>query len=207
MPKFPRKEIEVQELVHRMIQGYTGNPGIFTNADIAGLQALLTAYETAKDDQDAKEALLHLATDLKDVSLHDMEGKMRDQLKQSEVDVGADPEKLELIGWGPRGAPTAITAPGQVRLLEILSEGAGTLKLDWKSPESGTGGPVRTYKIERREEPAAGQPMGEWHEAGLAFVTEVFLSGQPRGVQMEYQVVGMNSAGAGPASNVVAAVL
>ena len=207
MPKFPRKELEIQELVHRMIQGYTDDPAIFPNADIPGLQALLTAYETANNDQEAKQAVFHLATDVKDVALHAMEVKMRDQLKQSEVDVAANKEALELIGWGPRATPAPTVPPGQVRVLQIVSEGPGTLKLDWKAPDPATGGPVRTYKMERREEPAAGQPMGAWHEAGLAFVTEAFLSGQPRGLQMEYQVIGLNNAGEGPASNIVAVVL
>jgi len=139
--------------------------------------------------------------------LHDMETKMRTQLKQSEVDVAANKDALELIGWGPRAAPTPTVPPGQVRLLEIVSEGPGTLKLDWKWPDPATGGPVRTYKIERREKPAPEQPLGEWHEAGLAFVTEAFLTGQPRGLQMEYQVIGLNTAGDGVPSNVVAVVL
>jgi len=207
MPKFPHKEMEVLGLAHRMIAGYTDNPGIFTNADIPGLQALVTAYEAAKDDQETKQAVLHIATELKDVALNDMEVKMNDQLKQSEVDVAANEEALELIGWGPRATPVPTTPPGQVRVLEIVNEGPGTLKLDWKSPDPATGGPVKTYKIERREEPAPGQPMGAWHEAGLAFVTEVFLTGQPRGLQMEYQVIGLNTAGEGPASNIVAVVL
>ena len=207
MPRFPKKEIEIQELAHRMIQGYTDDPAVFPHSDVPGLQALMTAYETARGDQEAKQAILHLATDVKDVALHAMEVKMRDQIKQSEVDVGANQGKLELIGWGPHATPTPTAPPGQVRVLQIVSEGPGTLKLDWKAPDPATGGPVRTYKIERREEPVPDQPLGAWHEAGLAFVTEALLTEQPRGLKMEYQVIGLNNAGEGPASNIVAVVL
>lgn len=37
--------------------------------------------------------------------------------------------------------------------------------------------------------------------------TEITLTGQPRGVQLEYVVVAMNKAGDGPPSNPVMAVL
>ena len=207
MPIFPRKEIEIQDLAHHMIHGYTDNPALFPNADIPGLQTLLTEYEALKADKEAKEAAFHQANDLKDVGLRELELKMRDQIKQSDVDVGKNKHALEIIGWGSRAEPTPTRPPGQVRVLKIVSEGPGTLKLDWKWPDTATGGPVKTYMVERREEPAPGQPMGAWHEAGLAFVTEASLSEQPRGLQMEYQVIAINAAGEGPASNIVAVVL
>ncbi|HUX65527.1 MAG TPA: fibronectin type III domain-containing protein [archaeon] len=207
MAKFPKREIEVQDLAHRMVQGYTDNPSIFTHADIPGLQALLTAYEGQKVDQEAKAAVFHLASDLKDVALHDMEVKMRDEIKQSDVDVGANKQELDLIGWGPRAAPTPTVPPGQVRVFECLMQGPGTVRFDWKPPEHATGGPVRTYKIERREQIASAQEFTAWHEAGIAFATEAMLSDQPRGIRMEYQVVGVNAAGDGLSSNVLPVVL
>jgi len=206
MPRFPKRELEIQELAHRMVQGYTDNPTIFTNADIAGVQALLTDYETKKDDQDEKQAIAEIATGQKDIALHAMEVKMREQLKQSDVDVGANKDNLDLIGWGPRATPTPSTPPGQVRMLESVMQGAGTLKLDWKCPEAATGGPVRTYKVQRRVATGEGT-FGPWEQAGIAFETEVFLSGQPQGIQMEYQVVGVNAAGEGVASNTIDVVL
>ena len=207
MPKFPRKEIETQDRAHRMLEGYLNNPSVFPNADVAGLQAVLAEYETMKADQEAKAAAYRMATEAKNGALQGLERKMRDQFKQSEVDVGADVGELEIIGWGPRAKPVPTPPPGQVRMLRIVKEGAGTVKLGWKAPDPAMGGPVRSYKVERREEPGPGQSYNEWHEVGTAFVTEVSLTGQPRGLQMEYQVLGANSAGEGKASNVVDVVL
>ena len=207
MPLFPRKEIEVQNLAHHMIAGYTDKPAMFPNADVAGLQAVLAEYEAKKSKQEETEAKHHLATKAKNGALLGLERKMRDQFKQSEVDVGADVGELEIIGWGPRAKPAPAAVPGQVRMLRIVEEGVGTVKLVWKAPDRAMGGAVQTYKIERREEPGPGQSYTEWHEVGTAFVTEVSLTGQPRGLQMEYQVLGGNSAGEGKASNVVDVVL
>jgi len=207
MPLFPRKEIEVQNLAHHMIAGSTDKPAVFPNADVAGLQAVLAEYEAMKVEQEEAEAKHHLATKAKNGALQVLERKMRDQFKQSEVDVGADVGELEIIGWGPRAKPAPAAVPGQVRMLRIVEEGVGTVKLVWKAPDRATGGVVRTYKIERREEPGPGQSYTEWREAGLALATEVSLTDQPRGLQMEYQVVGVNSAGEGKASNVVDVVL
>jgi len=207
MPIFPKKESEIWELARRMIAGYMDRPGVFPHADVAGLQAMLAEYEAMKVERDEAEARYHLATDAKNGALRGLELKMRDQLKQSEVDVGREVAELDIIGWGGRAKRTPVAPPGQVRRLQVVEEGAGTLKLAWDAPDRAMGGGARTYRVERREEPGPGQSYTEWHEAGTTFKTEVSLTGQPRGVQMEYQVIGLNWAGEGKASNVVDVVL
>ena len=62
----------------------------------------------------------------------------------------------------------AATTPEQPRSLEAVTQGAGTLVLDWKAPAAGSGGVVRTYVVERREQPAGGGAFGDWQQAGIA---------------------------------------
>ena len=122
------------------------------------------------------------------------------QLKQSEVDTAADPEKLELIGWGRK-------APGQPRNLDPMIQGPGTLFLDWKPQAGGTGGPVRTYLIERREQPGGGGNFTEWHQVGIALEGELYMTDQRRGQQPEYRVMAVNNRGQSTPSNTVPFVL
>jgi len=132
---------------------------------------------------------------------------MRDELKKSEVDVGSDSEKLEYIGWGPKAPPTPADPPGQPRNLDPVVQGPGTLFLDWKPPVRGSGGAVRTYVIERREQPAGGGAFGSWAQVGIALETESTLIDQPRGPQLEYRVKAVNAGGESVPSNTAAVVL
>jgi len=132
---------------------------------------------------------------------------MRAELKKSEVDVGADSEKLEYIGWGPKAPPSPADPPGQPRNLDAAMQGAGTVLLDWKAPARGSGGQVRTYVIERRQQPEGGGEFGQWQQTGIALESETTLMNQPRGVQLEYRVKAVNTGGESLPSNTVAVVL
>nr|VFJ68443.1 MAG: hypothetical protein BECKFW1821B_GA0114236_11445 [Candidatus Kentron sp. FW] len=59
------------------------------------------------------------------------------------------------------------------------------------------------YKVLAREK----IPGNEWKSQDTAMSTEITLTGQPRGKELEYCVVAMNKAGEGPESNPVMAVL
>ena len=78
--------------------------------------------------------------------------------------------------------------------------------LDFKAPARGSGGNVRTYVIERRQQPEGGE-FGNWRQAGIALETEASLMNQPRGVQLEYRVKAINTGGESVPSNSVAVVL
>ncbi len=132
---------------------------------------------------------------------------MGTQLKQSEVDTKADPEKLEYIGWSPKSPAHPANVPGQPRNLETVVQGPGTIFLDWKAPARGSGGPVRTYVIERREQPNGGGEFSAWTQVSIAIESEITLGGQPRGPQMEYRVKAVNGSGESVPSNTVAVVL
>ncbi len=207
MPRFPKKETDVVALADAMIAGYTANPTIFTSADTVGLSAALDAFTTSKHDQTDKAALAQLATEAKDLKLDDLEGVMVNQLKLSEVDTADNPEQLTLIGWGPKATPTASTPPGQPRNLDPVIQGPTTVFLDWKAPARGTGGSVRSYLVERREQPEGGGEFNEWHQVATALESEITVTDQPRGVQLEYRVIAVNVGGASVPSNSVDVVL
>jgi len=207
MPNFPRKEADVVALANAMVAGYGAHAADFPSADALGLTTSLGDYNTAKTAQTDALAAAQVATETKNIKLNDLEDVMTDELKKSEVDVGSDSEKLEYIGWGPKAPPTPADAPGQPRNLDPVVQGPGTLFLDWKPPARGSGGTVRTYIIERREQPAGGGEFGDWAQVAIALETEATLTNQPRGPQLEYRVKAINVGGESVPSNTAAVVL
>ena len=144
MPKFPTRESDVLALAEGMIAGYLDNPTVFPTANPTELQAKLDAFDAAKKDQTEKQAMAVVATEVKDAALVALEAFMTTQLRQSEVDTKADPALLNLIGWGPKKPAQPSDPPGQPRLLEAVVQGQSSILLDWKAPQRGSGGTVRT---------------------------------------------------------------
>ncbi|HEG44027.1 hypothetical protein LCGC14_1507900 [marine sediment metagenome] len=207
MPRFPKREADILALVQAMIGGYSAHPGDFPSSIIFALLVSRGGYITAKNDQIEALAAAQVATDEKDTALAALVEVMKAELKKSEVDVGDDSEKLEYIGWGPKAPPSPSDPPGQPRNLDAVVQGAGTVLLDWKAPARGSGGTVRTYVIERRDQPEGGGEFGSWAQAGIALESETTLMNQPRGPQLEYRVKAINTGGESVPSNTVAVVL
>ncbi len=207
MPKFPKREADILALVQAMIDGYTAHAGDFPSNIVFLLWATRGGYIAAKDAQIEAMAAAQIATDEKDTALAGLAQKMKAELKKSEVDVGDDSEKLEYIGWGPKAPPSPADPPGQPRNLDAVVQGAGTVLLDWKAPARGSGGTVRTYVIERREQPEGGGEFGNWSQAGIALESETTLMTQPRGPQLEYRVKAINTGGESVPSNTEMVVL
>jgi hypothetical protein len=63
------------------------------------------------------------------------------------------------------------------------------------------GGAVSAYKVQRRK------TGGDWSDVGTAVNSEITLNNQDTGVELEYQVVAVNTTGDGLASNIVRVVL
>ncbi len=91
--------------------------------------------------------------------------------------------------------------PSQPGLLRIVAEGPGLLSLAWDS--AGSGGIVRNYIVERKEQVAG----AEWSLVGTSLNNESNLTDQPQMTSLEYRVKAVNVTGESPASNSVAAVL
>ena len=130
---------------------------------------------------------------------------MKNDLKVSEVDTVDDPAKLAEIGWGPRQQPQPIEAPGQPTNLHPTAEGPGDIWLEWDKPA--TGGIVRNYVIERRQQPQGGGNFGLWEVVGTSLNNQINMQEQPRGIQMEYRVKAVNITDESTPSNTSAVVL
>jgi len=206
MPIFPKREPDILALCQAMIAGKTAHPAMFPSLNVGILIIGRADYEGAKTAQIEAIAHARVAGDQKDTALAALAEKMKAELKKSEVDVGGDSEKLEYIGWGPKAAPSPADPPGQPRDLEALAQGNGSVELDWKGPARGSGGAVRTYVIERRQQPTGGE-FGDWSQASIALESQAILMNQPRGPQLEYRVKAINTGGQSPPSNTVGVVL
>ncbi len=211
MPTFPTKEANVVVLVETMIAGYTAHaadfPSIDPLTDLVALQAALDGYQADRNSQEDARAQAKIATVTKDGKLDVLTELIKNDLKLSEVDVADDPEKLTQIGWGPRQDPQPVEAPGQPANLHPVAEGQGMLWLAWDSPATDSGGPIRNYIIERREQPVGGGEFGTWAIEGTALNNEINLLDQPRGPQLEYRVKAVNPGGESTPSNTSAVVL
>jgi hypothetical protein len=207
MAKFPKRQADIEALALAMIYGYWNHAADFPSADFSPWSPEYSTYNTAKNAQTEALAAAQVATEQKNAKLAVLIEVMKDELKKSEVDAGADSEKLEYLGWGQKASPSPADPPGQPRNLDAIIQGANTVLLDFKAPARGSGGNVRTYVIERRQQPEGGGEFGEWQQAGIALESETTLMNQPRGVQLEYRVKAVNTGGESLPSNTVAVVL
>ena len=205
MPVFPKTEAEVVALAEAMVAGYTAHAADFPSVTVATLSTALSTFQTNQQSQINAKSQAQIATETKDDKLDDLVELMKNDLKVSKVDVAADPEKLTEIGWAPRQQPQPVPLPGQPDELHPTAEGPGDVWLAWISPASG--GLVRNYIIERREQPAGGGNFGEWNVIGTSLGNDIHLIEQPRGIQMEYRVKAANVSGESTPSNTAAVVL
>lgn len=206
MPRYPTQQAQILTLAEAMINGYTEHAALFPNADTPLLQSLRDAYNTTANAQTEAMAAAQLATKAKQAALTQLQTVIKRQLKQSQIDTAGNPENLNYIGWGPRTTAQSIEAPGQPLALKSIDEGAGTLLIKWKRPARNSGGPVRTYIIERRELTKDGK-ADEWRQAAISLETRAKLKDQPRSSQLEYRVKAVNKTGQSASSNVIAVVL
>jgi len=206
MPKFPKREADIVALAEQMVAGYTAHAGDFPSVTVADLQAELTNYKAVKQAQEDLKGQTQIATAAKDEDLNDLVEQMKNDLKKSEVDSADVPQNLYEIGWGPRSEPQPIEAPGTPINLHPIAEGQGTVWLVWDKPASDSGGAVRNYIIERRDQQENGQ-FGPWILTETTYNTEINLSGQPEAVRVEYRVKASNTAGESMPSNSISVFL
>ncbi len=202
MARFPKAEPEIAALAEAMITGLTSNAVLYPAPPVAvlDLTAAKTAYITALNAAIAAAAAAEAATTTKDDVLEDLTDAMKSDIRYAENTVDFDDDKLKLIGWAGKKAPTPLAIPGQTRLLEAPRQGDGWVFLDWKAPIDG--GVPAAYKVMRRERPA-----GAWEDIATAVITEATLVEQPKGKELEYRIIAVNKAGDGEPSNTEMVVL
>ena len=206
MPTFPKREPDVVALAEAMVAGYTAHAADFPSVTVATLTTALTNYKNQRQTKENAESQAQIATVTKDEKLDMLTELMKNDLKVSEVDTTADPEKLYEIGWAPRAQPSPIDAPGSPTELHPTAEGQGLLWLEWTKPAADAGGPVRNYIIERRDQ-QTDKTFGPWTLAQTTYNTEINLTEQPIDVRVEYRVKAVNLGGESMPSNSAAVTL
>lgn len=196
MPRFPTKEMDIIALAQLVANGIKANPTDFPNAPATptSIETLLTGYfDKAEEVQLAKAAETEKIQEKSDI-LQDIIAETKADIGYAELVAKGDNAMLEKIGWGTRAAPTALQPPGQCRFLEIIGQGDGWVQIDWKEPIGG--GRVAAYKVQRSQNGTS------FTDTATAMESEALLVNQPAGKYI-FQVVAVNKAGTGLASNTI----
>ncbi len=195
MPVFPTSESEINALAQQMLGGYSLHAGDFPHVRRNTLLNRHRSYQLAARLLEQRLALWRSARAARKDSFAELKRVMKECLKLSQVDTTAAPEKLSLIGWGPRRGDTALTAPTAPRNLRIQVTAADSVRLTWQAPAAAShAGPVYNYLIERREL-LPQQTPGPWQLITTTYQTTITLPGQPRGAELQYRVKAANPAG------------
>jgi hypothetical protein len=196
--RFPDAEPEIAALAMVLIQGLRNSPEDFPAPPVPPdpLQQSLDQYNEARTAAVAAEAAARDQVAAKNRALEQLADNMRLDLKYAEVAAKQTPERLAVLGWGPRRDPRNVEPPGVVRGLGIKSQGDTWFVLDWKAPA--TGGTPAAYHIERRR-----RDSDEWEEVAHAIASEELLTEQEPGVELQFRVYAENRAGEGERSPVV----
>lgn len=196
MPEFPRKKTEQLILAARVGAGIAANPVDYPSPefDTTVLNQHLADSTVSIADRQAKEAAAKLALEVENGHVADAAEETKRLLRLAEAKYPNDAAKLQELGWDAHSEPKSMP-PGQVRALHAVSQGAGTVHLDWKAPiKTAETGPVAVYIVQRqtRDENthAPIEEFGQWQ--ALSYETETVLLGQPRGVEIRYQVIASN---------------
>jgi hypothetical protein len=195
--KFPKTKNEILALAQTVNNGLKANTTIFTrpSTETSVMDTDLAAHMAKRDEITAAEALVRQLYEDDAEILERIEDGTKSNLKYVESIAKGDAGTLALVGWGVPSARTALEKPAECRALEIVGQGDGWLQIDWKEPIGG--GKVASYIVERSEDGVT------FVEAKTETVSESILLNQPKGKKLIYQVVGINKAGKGMASNTV----
>jgi hypothetical protein len=202
--RFPYREPEILRLATDIAAGLAANAEEFPAAPYSpeDFETALSTHDGNREAQFMSRAAAMQATAAKDESLGVIADMSKSVLRYAENHTRCNDSTLRLLGWGRRRARTQTVKepPGQARTLEIIREGPDWVYLDWKEPMDG--GQVAAYRLQRRK-----REGGDWTDVGMSVDSEITLNGQDTGIEYEYRVMAVNSAGESPASNIVRAVL
>ncbi len=205
MPRFPKNQADIVALAELINAGLKDNPAIFPAPPVSWLMIRIkkVQFVGVRGLALSASAAAEEAITAKDEALQELIEAMKADIRYAENTVDFDDDKLKLIGWAGKKAPTALPAPGQSRLLEAPKQGGGWVFLDWKQPADG--GKPAAYKVQRRV--GGGGPDGAWADVATAILSEITLVDQPEKTEIEYRVIAINKAGEGTPSNTVLVVL
>lgn len=202
MARFPIQQASVLQLAEAMGAGLAANAAVYPAPPVAAadLAAQLSACRSAFEAVAAARAAYDLALAQKDEQLVRLTGMMKKDLRYAENTTGFDDDKLKMLGWAGKKAPSAMAVPGQVRKLRAVEQGTDCVTLRWIAPVDG--GKPAAYEIFRRD-----GTSDAWAHVGVSMTTTLQLPDQPRHIDLEYRVTALNKTGSGPVSNTVTVVL
>ncbi len=197
MPKFPQDENKIIDLANNVIAGMTADTTTFPNPPTkpSDLQTLVDQYNAKNNEIQMAKADWMQKTQDKNEILEQITDATRDDIDYAQIMAKDDNAKLEQVGWSVRAAPNALQSPGQCRAFEIIGQGDGWVRFDWKEPSDG--GKVAAYKIQRSEDGV------NFTDAATVTESEGAVFNQPTSAKLIYQAVALNRAGVGLASNTV----
>ncbi|MCK5270176.1 MAG: hypothetical protein KAJ46_05295, partial [Sedimentisphaerales bacterium] len=110
MPRFPKKEAEVQPLAMSIVLGLWNNQPVYPNppVDVFTLFGKMNLYINAKNSTIAAQAAAEAATTAKDEKLADLIDAMKPDLRYAENVTKFNDDKLKLIGWAGKKAKTPL---------------------------------------------------------------------------------------------------
>ncbi len=201
MPRFPENEAVTIILAQLVAKGITDNPAVFPNPPVvpSSVTTGITAYNAKVGEIQANDAQGRLLVQEKNTMYNAVRRYTRDLIDYAQIIAQGDPAILALISWGPRADAVALQPPGQSRYFEIIGQGDGYVRTDWKEPIDG--GAVAAYNLMRSEDGT------NFVIAGTFTVSEGAVFEQPTGKKLTYHVVGINRAGESVPSNSVTVTL
>ena len=196
MPRFPKEEAKMIELAQKIANGIIKNPTTFPNPPVSGadMETDLGEYATLNNDAQNAKAEWIMKVQKKNVVRDRIAGSSKSNITYGELIAKGDNAILQEIAWSVRAAPIPLQPPGQSMFLEIIGQGDGWVNLDWKEPMEG--GKVATYVVQRSQNGTS------FSDVAPAVESKAVLNNQPSGKYI-FQVVALNKAGRGMASNTI----
>jgi len=201
---FPTSEPQIIALSDRMFNGYFWHAADFPNVNRFKLMSRRNAYIFTKRALVQAQAKLRIETRNRKSKLAELKRIMKDCLRRATVDAANSPEKLKLIGWSANNKPQPAEIPAQPLNLLLAAAEDRNILLKWDRPAGG--GPVRNYLVERRQL-LSGSDFTDWTIVKSSYQTQVGLTQQPTGQQLEYRIKAVNTAGISFPSNTAAVIL
>ena len=202
--KFPSKEIEIAFLATKMVDGYTAYASDFPGVAVAGLESALADYITKSNACLQTRSAMEQMTNAKNEALDTLKIVMKNDLKISEADTTASPDKLSEIGWSAKPTPGNKQAPGSPKDLASGPQGEGSITLNWKRPTDG--GSIRNYSLFRTSDNPEGG-LAKWTLVDFFYTNSISIENQPVSQKIYYKVNASNAYGTSGDSNILMVVL
>lgn len=193
--KFPRTKPEQVALAQAMINGFTVDTVDFPSPPIKAseLQSKLDAALAKRNTRILADAAAKEALDDEDGSFDELVEDLKEDLQYAEMVTKGEDAKMQKIGYSGRAPAKLPQLPNVPRFFEILAQGKGWAKFDWKIPTGG--GKVSMYRVLGQES------GGDWKELASAVKPEATVTGLTTGKEYNFCVVAINGIGESPKSN------